>query len=432
MRLRLLGCALIAVLTAAMLGTPADAASKKPGTVGLVSVTGASTYASGGKQYAKVKLAWPRATRAKKYQVFVAYSREKVSQVTRPRATVKSPKATITKLKRNRTYWFQVRAVNGKSAGKRSARIARVTPTASASLDTQRHPAYRLMSYNVCSNACSRWQTRLPLVVSEVQRLRPDVLAVQEASQWRGAVIPGYTETLGGKDNRIFYRTAAFEQVQQELPPEQESAECPVMRDSRNRVLRDDEGEPVPVDPCVLPLDGITDPPGKAAPWAMLRHRASGQEVLFVGAHLLTGSSNANARYRASQANDIFTQLQAQLDWWGRSFARTPIVVLGDFNTNRSRSNHALVETAMKRFGFWDSYEQAQSLSRQHMNTANPKWLTKPVIGVTWGDHVDKVWVRPGRTRVLSWTNAGKMAGGRFVAPLPSDHHPLLVRAQVS
>src|SRR5690606_7495744 len=102
MRLRLWACALTAVLTAALLGTPAVAAPKKPGTVGLVSVAGASAYTSSGKQYAKVKLVWPRATRAKKYQIFVAGSREKVSRLSKPRATVKSPKATITKLKRNR------------------------------------------------------------------------------------------------------------------------------------------------------------------------------------------------------------------------------------------------------------------------------------------------------------------------------------------
>src|SRR5690606_28306908 len=236
----------------------------------------------------------------------------------------------------------------------------------------------------------------------------------------------------GGKDNRLFYRTAAFDQVEVPLTEAQQSAECPVARDTRNRVMRDENDEPVRVEPCILPLDGIADPPGKDAPWAVLRHKASGQEVRFVGTHLLTGSSNANARYRATQANDIFADLQAQLAWWGRSFTRTPIVVMGDFNTNRSRSNHSVVESAMKRYGFWDSYEQAESLTRQHMNTANPKWLTKPVIGVTWGDHVDKVWVLPGRCRVPSWTNAGKMSRGRYVSPLPSDHHPLLVRAQVS
>lgn len=432
MRLRLLACSVIAVLTAATLGAPAEAASKKPGGVGLVSVTGASTYESGGKKYAKVSISWPKATRAKKYQVFVAGSRSGVLKA-KARVTTKSRKATIKKLRRNRTVWIQVRAVNGSKAGKRSARIARVTPAASKSLSTKRHPAYRLMSYNVCSNACSRWSTRLPLIIKEVQRIKPDVLAVQEASQWKGAQIPGYTETLGGKDNRLFYRTAAFEQVTQRLAAAQQSSECELQRDpATNRVVRDDSGEPVRVEPCILPLDGVAEPEGKDAPWSVLRHKSSGQAVVFVGIHLKVDESRSNASVRAAQTSKIFADLNAQLGWWGKRMHNLPVVLIGDFNTNRSRAGNSRLETVMHANGFYDAYEQARAVSRQHFNTANPRWSTKPVVGVTWGDHVDKVWVRPGRSRVVQWANAGKMSGGRFVAPLPSDHHPLLVRAQVS
>ncbi|MET1133610.1 MAG: endonuclease/exonuclease/phosphatase family protein [Aeromicrobium sp.] len=425
MRLRLLACTVTAVLAAATLGAPAEAASKKPGTVGLVSVTGASTYESAGKKYAKVSISWPKATRAKKYQVFVAGSPTGVLKAKKARVTTKSRKATITKLRRNRTVWIQVRAVNGSKAGNRSARIARVTPAASASLSTVKHPAYRLMSYNVCSNACSRWSSRLPLVVKEVQRIKPDVLAVQEASQWKDAAIPGYTETLGGKDNRIFYRTAAFEQVTQELSPTQESADCETEWDP---VAKAD----VRVAPCVLPVDGVAQPEGKDAPWSVLRHKASGQSVVFVGIHLKVDDGKSNAGVRAAQTTKIFTDLNDHLAWWGKRLHNLPVVLIGDFNTNRSRAGNSRLETVMQANGFYDAYEQAREVSRQHFNTANPRWLTKPVVGVTWGDHVDKVWVRPGRSRVLQWANAGKMSGGRFVAPLPSDHHPLLVRAQVS
>ncbi|MBA4607206.1 endonuclease/exonuclease/phosphatase family protein [Aeromicrobium sp. Marseille-Q0843] len=425
MRLRLLACSVIAVLTAATLGTPAEAASKTPGGVGLVSVTGAATYESGGKKYAKVSITWPKATRAKKYQVFAAGSRAGVLKAKKARVTTKSRRATITKLRRNRTVWIQVRAVNGSKAGKRSARIARVTPAASKSLSTKRYPAYKLMSYNVCSNACSRWSSRMPLVVREVQRIRPDVLAVQEASQWKGAQIPGYTETLGGKDNRIFYRTAAFEQVTQRLSATQQSSECETTWDP---VARKD----VRVEPCVLPLDGVAEPEGKDAPWTVLRHRASGQAAVFVGVHLKVDEARSNAGVRASQTSKIFSDLNGQLAWWGKRMHNLPVVLIGDFNTNRSRAGNSRLESVMHANGFYDAYEQARSVSRQHFNTANPRWSTQPVVGVTWGDHVDKVWVRPGRSRVVQWANVGLMSGGRFVAPLPSDHHPLLVRAQIS
>lgn len=434
MRLRLLTCALIAVLAAALLGTPAQAAPKKPGTVGLVSFTVGLTYAEGGKRYARVRIAWPKAKNATRYQVFVATTKANVQKAKKPKVTVRGTQAVVRKLGRGRTYWFQVRAMNGSRAGNRSARVARVTPVESAVLSTATNPTHSMMSYNVCSNACTSrpWAARQPLVVNQILAVRPGVVALQEASRW-STTVPGYVETEGGKDNRILYRPGVYEPVEQPLTPEQQSADCPIARTPKGGRVLDEDGNPVRVEPCILPVDGVADPPGKDAPWALLRHRATGQEVLFVGAHLLTGNSNANARYRADQTHRIFADLRAQLAWWGRDFRTTPIALIGDFNTNRSRSNHAVVESAMKANGFWDSYEQARTLSRQHQNTANPGWQWRtPTIGVTWGDHVDKVWVRPGRSVVRSWANVGLMKGTQYVSPLPSDHHPLLVRAQLS
>ena len=431
MRLRLLTGVLIAVLATALLGTPAQAAAKKPAQVGLVSFTAAALHTSKGTTYAKVRLSWPKAKHAKRYQVFVARTKSGVQKAKKPRVTVRGTEAVVTKLGRNRTYWFQVRATNGSKVGSRSARVARVTPVSTASLATGTHPIHAMMSYNVCSNACTSrpWAGRQPLVVNQVLAVRPGVLALQEASRWSTS-IPGYAEAAGGKDNRILYRTDLYEQVVQ--PPLHPTSECPVAPTTPARVPDTPTPEPEP-EPCVLPVYGVVNPPGKNAPWVMLRHRKSGQEVVFVGVHLLTGSSNANAAYRARQTDELFPQLREQLAWWGRDFGRTPIAVIGDFNTNRSRSNHAVVESAMKRHGFWDSYEQARSLSRQHQNTANPNWQWRtPTIGVTWGDHVDKVWVRPSRSIVKSWANVGLMNGSQYVSPLPSDHHPLLVRAQLS
>lgn len=430
MRLPPLVCVVTVVLASALLGTPAEAAPKKPGTVGLVSVTSTNSYASGAKKYARVAIQWPKAKRATRYEVFVARTKAKVAKKRKPTKVVRKPKAVIHELKRNRTYWFQVRALNGKRAGNRSARIARVTPVGRAKLSKRTHPVHSMMSYNVCSNACKtrKWTKRQPLVVNQILAVRPDVVALQEASRW-STTIPGYTEALGGHDNRILYRDDVYEQVTRDLTPPADPVEPP---DPENP----DEPTPEPTEPpepWIEPIDGVTDPPGKNAPWVLLRHRATGQETVFVAVHLLTGDTNANARYRATQSRTIFSDLDAQLAWWDLDMRQIPIAFIGDYNTNRSRSNHQVVEAEMKRYGFWDTYEQARTLSRQHQNTANPYWQWRtPTIGVTWGDHVDKVWVRPGRSVVHSWANVGLMNGSQYLAPLPSDHHPLLVRAQLS
>lgn len=421
MRLPPLPAVIVAVLAGSVLAAPAEATSP-PAQVGLVSITHAQTYVAGGTTRARIRIAWPAAKRATRYQVFVARTKAKVAAQRTPVKTVRKPRAWIPDLKRDTTYWFQVRAINGSRVGPRSARVARVTPIAQASLSLATHPRYSLMSYNVCSNACEKkrpWAKRERHVVDQILQVRPDVVAVQEASRWTAARIRGYTEALGGRDNRIFYRDAVFEQVEQEVDPAATAA------------CRTATGPPT--EPCVLPVDGITTPPGKAAPWVMLRHRRSGQQVVFVGIHLQVGDSDATARLRARQMTAIIAGLREQLAWWGHDLERVPVALIGDFNTNRSRSNNAVFEKVMRQHGFWDAYEQAHRIVRQHQNTANPNWQWRvPGIGVTWGDHVDKVWVRPGRSMVKLWKNAARMNGDRYATPLPSDHHPLLVRAQLS
>ena len=62
MRLRLLACALVAVIGAAC-RHPAQAAAKKPAQVGLVSVTAAALHV-GGKKLRQATDHWPRAKNA--------------------------------------------------------------------------------------------------------------------------------------------------------------------------------------------------------------------------------------------------------------------------------------------------------------------------------------------------------------------------------
>ena len=427
MRLRLLATSLVAVVTTALFAAPAEAAAK-PAKVGLVSIVGTSTYVSGGRTYAKVKISWPKARKATKYQVFVSSSAARVLKVRKPTKTVRGTSVTISKLGRHRQVWFQVRAVNGSRPGPRSSRVARITPLASPQLSAATSPVISMMTYNVCSNACSKWTTRMPLVVKQIDRIKPDVLAVQEASQWKAAEIPGYLEARCGKDNRIFYREDVFEQVERPLSEGQETEDCAAP--SSPEAAADQPNEPN--EPAVAPLVGELSIPGKNVPWTLLRHRRTGQEVAFLGFHLAVDSNGSKASYRASQTTSAITKLDEDFKAWGLEKQSIPTVLIGDFNTNRSRAGNSTLETVMNRNGYFDSYEQARLLINQHFNSANPAWATLPRIGVTWGDHVDKIWIRPTKTRVHLWMNAGEMAGGRWKAPLPTDHHPVLIRAQVS
>lgn len=428
MRLRLFLCAMAVALVAAFIGAPAEAA-RRPGKVGLVSFVGSSLYTSKGAELARLNIAWPAVRGATRYQVFVARSKAGVQRTSRPTTSTKRTTATLRALERNRTYWVQVRAVRGSMTGDRSSRVARVTPTASRGLNPAAYPVYAVMSYNVCSNACGGWRGRQPLVVQRIQRLRPDVVSLQEASKWNTEV-PGYAAATTGTNDRILYRTSRFEPVTTDLPEGQDSTKCDHVWD---RTIK----QRVVVEPCVLPVEGRADTSdlvsgGKEATWAKLRDRTSGQEVIFVALHLLNGDGDWAAGKRAAQLRTIFTDLDAQTAWWGFDVDDVPVVFAGDFNTNRSRENNNTTARELTRRGYSDTYEQARVLSRQHYNTGNPDWKTKPVIGVTWGDHVDKVWTRADRGTVLSWANVGQMSRGRYTTPLPSDHHPIMVKIQVS
>lgn len=112
----------------ALMPTGVYAASKKPAKVKNVAVTAV------GDSYAT--LSWSKVKKAKKYQVYV--SKKSKKKGFKKAATVKDLTSTIGGLAPNKSYWFKVRAVNGKKKGKYS-KVVKVT-TASTSYSSARIP----------------------------------------------------------------------------------------------------------------------------------------------------------------------------------------------------------------------------------------------------------------------------------------------------
>jgi endonuclease/exonuclease/phosphatase (EEP) superfamily protein YafD len=107
-----------------------------------------------------------------------------------------------------------------------------------------------------------------------------------------------------------------------------------------------------------------------------------------------------------------------------------PVVFAGDFNSHKNRSNDS-VATAMHRNGYYDAYDLARSLYRQHYNSYNA-FSVIPKISYTWGDHVDHVWAIPSTSWVDAWRNGVLIKDGRLVKPIPSDHSPVVVDLRVN
>ncbi|MFJ6678030.1 fibronectin type III domain-containing protein [Microbacterium sp. NPDC091382] len=368
--------------------------TSRPDAAGLVTFVGASLERSG----ATLTIDWPDVKRATAYDVYAATSFEGVAKMTEPTMTVRGSSAKIPALRKGQDYFVRVVPTNNVGPGVGSARVAHRTITAETTPGAAK--AYSLMTWNICSNACSGIAKRKPVIDSRIRELAPGVVALQEASKYSKAPA-GYSFAVNGQ-NDILVRNGTFAKV-----PAKAKQETSGTKRFSSRFAS----------------------AGKGVAWAALRH-SSGQHVVVFNTHLVVGTSTASTKQRQYEADQLATFVNQTMTRLGTShpaLRNASPVLLGDFNVSKGREGDATASVLLSR-GWADAFDQARSLRGQHYNSANPKMSAKPVVSVTWGAHVDKVMVKPSRTIVTSWENAGKMKNGAFVTPLGSDHHPILVK----
>lgn len=368
--------------------------TSRPEATGLVTFVGASLEKSG----ATLTIDWGDVKRATGYNVFAATSFDAAGKMTTPTMTVRSSKATLTKLRKGQDYFVRVVPTNNVGPGVGSARVAHRTIAAETSPGKAK--AYSVMTWNVCSNACSGIAKRKPIIDSRIRELAPGIVGLQEASKYTKAPA-GYSFALNGQ-NDILVRNGTFAKV-----PVRAKVQTTGTKKFASRYASS----------------------GKGVAWAALRH-SSGQYVVVFNTHLVVGTSKASTKQRQYEADQLATFVNQTMNQLGKSnpaLRGASPVLLGDFNVSKGREGDATASVLLKR-GWADAFDQARSLTGQHYNSANPKMSAKPVVSVTWGAHVDKVMVKPSRTIVTSWEQAGKMKNGRFVTPLGSDHHPILIK----
>lgn len=428
MRRAVLG--LITLIVICFAGQAPAGAATKPGSVGLVSFTAASK--------SSLTFSWHKASRATKYQVFVSTS---YSGVTKARvfATTRSTVFTAKGLRAGTNYYVQVRALNGSTAGSRSARVGHRTIRAQGSATGA---YYKVMTYNICSRVCTenygkhnsgyytfgRWDVRMPGAVERITTHQPSVVMLQEAQcgapsgddylaahpTWAPVMKPpeGYAAVPCRSAKQLYYNQARFEPV---LP----SQECRVIDDPSPIAA-------VPPEQCTwgsvfLGRHGGGD---RYALWTELIDKKDGRHVIFVSVHLVTGTSSTAIKDRNTESYKLIgaiRQINAE---------NYPVIYGGDFNSHKGRASDS-VAAAFNNRGYHDAFDLAMKLTYQHYNSYND-FQTTPRIGVTWGDHIDHVWVDPTRTRVTSWANGARLSGGKYPHPIPSDHNPVVVTVQVN
>jgi endonuclease/exonuclease/phosphatase family metal-dependent hydrolase len=362
------------------------AAATKPSQVGLVSFTRASYDADKGTT--GLTIDWSDTSGAQSYEVFMSRSYS-MSSAKKYKATASTK--TVTGLARGKNYFFQVRAVNGSKVGARSQRVGHTTIRRQGA---GTGPTYKVMTYNVCSDKCSGWSGRKPSVLGRVAAYDPDVITFQEAERdlLTGADLPGYVRVGQKSAKQLYLRADRFD---------------------------------IATGPDGAPRTGyVSMGHGKYAVWGeALDRTAAGKRVIFVSVHTTPGKTTEAADRRESEITKLVKAMSTI------NVERLPVVYGGDFNSHKNRDDDH-VATVFHQAGFYDAYDLAQSLTRQHYNSYND-YKVKPVTSVKWGDHVDHVWSDPTRTRVLGWTNGVRLKGGRLVTPIGSDHSPVVVDVQV-
>lgn len=385
-------------LLAVAFPAPATAATVPAvGKVGLVTFTGAGVDKNG---KASLTIRWPKVSGASGYEVFYSTNYDDVLK-TKTVKKVGVNSATVTGLKRGVNAYFQVRAINktGKP-GSKSNRVGHGTMNVEL-VNTSKATQHSLLTWNVCSYACSGISSRTTIINSRISELKPNIVLLQEASKYVKAP-KGYAFGVKGQ-NAVLYQTSKF-----------------TVAKNGKTVLKGTKK-----------FANKYGTAGKGAAWVVLIDKKTKQPALVYSTHLITGSSKTAVKQRAYETTQLTSSINATLKTLKAKYPKAAkwtsklVYVGGDMNTNKSRAADATVRTFNKN-GWLDAYDQARSLTNQHYNSANPTWSTKPVISTKWGDHVDKFFVQGKKTQVVSWGNVGKTSNGKFTK-LGSDHHPVMV-----
>jgi endonuclease/exonuclease/phosphatase family metal-dependent hydrolase len=366
----------LAVVAVMFPGVPSAWAA--PAQVGTVSFVGASTTS--------LKLSWPRARGATSYEVFRS-AHKNMSGATRVKTTT-SPTATVTGMATGKTYCFQVRAKAGSSVGMRSAHTCKPTIRAQSAI---RGTAYGVMTLNACSSACSGWSRRQSAARKLISHRKPDVVAAQEAGAWTTPP-SGFKNAFHKSAKRLFYRTSRF---------------------------------------TAKRAGSITLSSGKYAVWAELADRGNGKRIMFASVH--TSPAYKDYPLRGREITNLVNRM-GQLNTGNR-----PVVYAGDFNSHKNRGTYSesagfgAQDSVGRTFagrGYYDAYDLARTLKRPNWNSYSG-FKTKPTISKTWGDHVDHVYISPGKTNVYRWMNAALYSGSRYSTPIPSDHSAVQVNLYI-
>ncbi len=357
-----------------------------------------------------VALDWDPVAGASSYDVWISTAGPDVYPGVDPHrvtlAGLPANHADIRQLTPNTTYCFAV-VVNG-NGGPRSCKVTppasrAVVPTA---LQTTAATFNLACGSKSKCNSGWKWKKRQKKVVADIGRVDADVMVFVEGhvahkygkkKRWIGKVMKkrGYTlacQTQKSKKRKLFSQTAYVRTSEYAVVGRKQNS-----KGTRFTMFGDRD-------------HGFCQ--------ALVQHRATGKQVAVGAVHLRDGKGGADA-LRQQETRYVVDRVSA-------AFPGVPTVLLGDYNAHRGLDRRGQTDTprlVMESAGYADAVDIAAQLIYPYLNSAHG-FDTNPPRSSTWPTHVDRIFVSPGIT-VPRWENVAVLAGGRYAAPMASDHNPV-------
>jgi endonuclease/exonuclease/phosphatase family metal-dependent hydrolase len=262
------------------------------------------------------------------------------------------------------------------------------------------HPAIKIASNNICGNACGNWEAREAGMLDSLERQSPDIIALQESTN-AGNLVSDYN----GRANRSFE----------------------LLANHKHAALAIDTARFSLIDSGINPwnADGSKD-----AVWAILADKSDGNKKLFVVSVHFTNGGGGDSQ-RKSEAAELVRMIDA--DSQG-----LPVVVAGDFNVSKRKSEHPAVYSTVASAGLVDplgnpsdSRYVSDSATVEHridVGYASANQSYRHALRSKWenGYDVDYIWHSKG-VRVGSFQVVVDLdTKGNFIGTIPSDHNMLV------
>lgn len=362
-----------------------------------------------------VYLAWTNRSPGLRYRV--RYTTNPALRLTSwETVVVPATGGVVTGLAASTTYHFKARviATDGKALSPYSVVETQVTAKATAS------PGISVSAYNVHkASSGPSWTDRRRAVAENITRQQPDVIALAEASPVSvvtpsGAKVKQYNDLLALINDDIPYRFVAAGNYTNGTKLAYNSRRLTSLNEGSKALSQLGEQR-------------------RYAVWAVFSDKASGKRVFVVATHLEPGKGSAtDTTYnnaRIAQAAEIVALAKA------KNPKGHPVVVAGDFNSNRSTepSNGpydtliaaGLVDPLDNARAAWTTGSNAiaETMVGVEYNSANAFETRARRTSFPIGTHVDYVLVSRG-VRVVQYRMVVDVdAAGDFVGTIPSDHN---------